>query len=163
MKHLKRYNESFQVYGDKTIDGTNDESISEIVDIIKDRLIDLSDDGYSIDVYVRNVIQTGSGPYSVFPTGKKEISVRIEKPPYGLVSKGTYFYVRDILDSIESLISNMSSNFNVSIDACYSTRYVKIPRKFGDTYIDAIRTMGDSYVNGIDLTFHQRKSPKAEI
>jgi len=161
MKYLKSYKifESFQVHDPTSILQTDDSS-NEVVDIIKDRLIDLSDDGYNMDIYLRSIKYPNSGPsvnYSFKPTGLKEISVRIEKHDF------TYFYIRDVLDYINSLASHINSNYNISIDVCHSQKYIDVPRRFGDTYLDVIRTMDKSYVKGVELTFHQRKSPKVEI
>jgi hypothetical protein len=161
MKYLKPYKifESFEVHDPTSILQTDDNS-NEIIDIIKDRLIDLSDDGYDMNIYLRSIKYPNSGPsinYSFKPTGLKEISVRIERHNFA------WFYIRDILDYINSLASHMNSNYNISIDVCYSMKYIDVPRKVGDSYLDVIRTMGDSYVEGVELTFHQRKSPKVEI
>lgn len=159
MKYLstyKKYNEAIDIVNKQcTIDH------GDVIDIIKDRLVDLDDDGFDISVMCSEHVD----PLSNNPS-TKQIRVMIERPTTvsGLdmpTTKSYYFSIKEVLDDIVSLASHINNEYNLSIDVCYSTKYLGISKSFGESYINALKNMGDVRVLGIELTFHQRKIPKS--
>ncbi len=163
MNHLKTYNifekeinEDFNVYpwsgvGPDNIYGRHDVIHSpEVVDIIKDRLTGLSDDGFNID------IKTGYKVVrSKLPSHVKEIVVRIK-------NHDSLFSIKEVLDDIVALSSHINNEYTLSIDISFGQKYLPIPKLFAESYIDRLKKMFDSNVVGIELTFHKRRIIKPD-
>jgi hypothetical protein len=159
MKYLSTYNKY-----NESIDIVNRQCAidhGDVIDVIKDRLADLDDDGFDISVMCSEHVD----PLSKNPS-TKQIRVRIEKSTTisGLdmqTTKSHYFSIKEVLNDIDSLTSHINNEYNLSIDVCYRTRYLSISKSFGESYINALKNMGDARVFGIELIFHQRKIPKS--
>lgn len=123
-----------------------DYNLEEYEDIIKDRLVELDDNGLNVKVkYNYN-----------------SISIRIEKPQ-------KRFLVKEALEDVISLISHMSDEWDLEVSIKFdpNNSYNKINKIMklnyvydGEGYVDQLRYLSTNYVNGIELNFYQRKNTK---
>ena len=142
MKHIKKY-EGFSINTDS---GKNDnfEPNDPVLDIIRDRLIDLSDD-YQCSINKRRSL----------------ISVKIEKLPiYDNIPPRVRFCISDILDDIIPLISHMDSEYNLSVGLLYGISYMNVTKIINMTYIQQLEDIKYSKIYGIQLSFFKRLVPK---
>jgi hypothetical protein len=107
MKHLKLFdNFLFDPYNVNKFD-TPDKISTNIQDIIKGRLIDLDDKGYTIDVRI-----SGSESRKSDLLG---IEIYIDKDPSAMFRVNTPFEIDDIKDDVLSLVSELEVN-NMKFD-----------------------------------------------
>lgn len=119
-----------------------DYNLEECEDIIKDRLVELDDNGLNVKVkYNYN-----------------SISIRIEKPQ-------RRFLVKEALEDVISLISHMSTEWDLEVSIKFdpNNSYNKINKIMklnygydGEGYVDQLRYLSTNYVNGIELNFHKK-------
>ena len=145
MKYLKTYNESFEIsnlehcYKDH----------GDVIDIIKDRLIELDDRGFDIGVSCSNKVNVKSNIHS------KVICVRIKghKSP-------NRFFIHEILSDILPLISHLNNEYSLGVKLCHDTRYHDMVKIIGKTHIEQLENMKYQPVAGIELDFYKRKEDR---
>lgn len=149
MKHLKKYNESFNIYTDKD---TFYNQHGDYADIIKDRLLELDDKGFYINV------GSSVNTYADDRPSSYSITVTIEKSN----NRGGYspnrFFVNEILDDVISLVSNMNKEYSLSVMISHDRKYHKMVKIIGKTHIEQLENMAYQPINGLQLTFHRRKT-----
>jgi hypothetical protein len=141
MKHIKKY-EGFSINTDSERT-YNFEPNDPVLDIIRDRLIDLSDD-YQCSINKR----------------RSFISVKIEKLPIYDNKPRVRFCISDILDDIIPLISHMDSEYNLSVGLLYGISYMNVTKIIDKTYIQQLEDIKYSKIYGIQLSFFKRWVPK---
>ena len=141
MKHIKKY-EGFSINTDSR-KNDNFEPNDPVLDIIRDRLIDLSDD-YQCSINKRRSL----------------ISVKIEKLPIYDNIPRVRFCISDILDDIIPLISHMDSEYNLSVGLLYGISYMNVTKIINKTYIQQLEDIKYSKIYGIKLSFFKRWVPK---